>query len=174
MEFPYSRYEEAANKYLPEKTRVLFVAEAPPLCIDRYFYFEDVKRDDWLWIALMKELFLSEWGTTACERKRKRHWLLKFQNNGYQLIDAVKRPISGTPAARVKNIEAGSRELILEIKKIKPNCIVLIKATVHEALFEEFKSAHLPVMNKKPLPFPSSGRQKEFHLEFRRTWLDCT
>lgn len=168
VEFSHSRYHHAAKKYRPKKTRVLFVAEAPPLSIDRYFYFEDVKRADWLWIALMKELFHTEWGQMRYERAWKRYWLLKFQKNGYQLIDAVKRPITGLSAARVQIIKREVQELISEIKRIKPKCIVLIKATVHDALFQELGKAHLQVMNKRPLPFPGFGRQNEFHRKFRR------
>ena len=160
-----------ARKYLPKKTRILFVAEAPPLSIDRYFYFEKVERDDWLWIALMKRLPRANWGHTKCERRRKPDWLKRFKDSGCQLIDAVKAPITGRSKQRVERIKVAAPSLIKEIKKIKPKRIVLIKATVHEALFEELRSAGLPVVNKEPLPFPSSGRQKEFERRFRSGWL---
>ena len=56
------QYAEHAHPYLPGgRLRILFVAEAPPNSADRYFYFEDVKRDDWLWIALMKGLYPDQW-----------------------------------------------------------------------------------------------------------------
>ena len=55
--FARRRYQQARARYVPRRTRVLFVAEAPPLSLERYFYFEDVRNGDWLWIALMKELF---------------------------------------------------------------------------------------------------------------------
>jgi hypothetical protein len=71
LKISQSSYQKAAKKYSPSDTRVLFVAEAPPNSIDRYFYFEDVTNADWLWIALMKELFPREWGQTKQERKRK-------------------------------------------------------------------------------------------------------
>jgi hypothetical protein len=168
MKFSRNRYKQAAAKYRPKKTHTLFVAEAPPLSVDRYFYFEDVKRGDWLWIALMKQLFpAAKWGPTERERGRKDAWLRKFQNNGYRLIDAVKEPVDGSPSARVKKIKTHSHELISEVKKIKPRYIVLIKATVFDALFHEFKIAGLPVV-KSRLPFPSSGRQREFHRKFPR------
>ena len=85
---------------MPRRTRVLFVAEAPPLSLERYFYFEEVRNGDWLWIALMKELFPVEWGETSKERKRKREWLAKFKENGYLLIEAVEEPIGGSSAAK--------------------------------------------------------------------------
>ena len=164
-------YTKAAAKYRPKKTRLLFVAEAPPSSIDRYFYFENVKRDDWLWIALMKELFPADWVSTTSERQRKADWLLRFKNKGCQLMDAVKEPIRGTHRKRVAAIEGGASKLIAEIEKIKPKQVILVKATVHEALFQKMKIAGLAVANQEPLPFPSSGRQQEFHCKFNRHWL---
>ena len=38
----------------------------------------------------------------------------------------------------------------------------------HEALFQELRDARLPVINEKSLPFPGSGRQTQFHDEFRK------
>ena len=169
--FSRERYERAAAKYRPRKTRVLFVAEAPPSSIDRYFYFEDVKRQDALWVELMKAVFGTEnWTITKHERKRKRDWLLKFKENGYQLIDAVKEPMDCADSARVERISENLRELISEIKQINPAIIVLIKATVHKALFQQLEAAGLPVVNCK-LPFPGNGQQKRFQREFPRAML---
>jgi hypothetical protein len=161
-----SDYELAAKKYKPERTCILFVAESPPSCIDRYFYFEDVTRADFLWIALMKALYPSEWERTRKERPRKRYWLKRFQENGFRLIDAVKAPICGSHN-RVSIIREGASKLLDEIKKIAPKQVVLIKATVHEALFQKLRDAGLPVVNEKPLPFPASGWQNDFANEFR-------
>ncbi|PYV03972.1 MAG: hypothetical protein DMG26_08500 [Acidobacteria bacterium] len=138
------------------------MAEAPPLSLERYFYFEDVKRADWLWIALMKVLYKSEWGSTKTERLRKRCWLRKFEQCGYRLIDAVKQPIRGTPKRRVAQINAVADKLVREVKEISPEQIVLVKATVHQAVSQEFAKAGLSVVNEQALPFPASGQQKEF------------
>ena len=161
-------YEAAAKKYAPERTSVLFVAEAPPDALERYFYFENVERSDWLWIALMKALYPLEWGQTRTERERKEDWLLKFRKSQFRLIDAVKTPIDGDNRQRVTLIRSAAHELIEEIKKIAPKQIVLIKATVHEALFQQLRDACLPVVNEQSLPFPGFGRQTQFHEEFRR------
>lgn len=161
-------YATAANKYRPVRTNVLFVAEGPPKDIDRYFYFENVEHDDWLWIGLMKALYPSEWSQANAERQRKEYWLLKFQKNGLWLIDAIKAPISGSSRKRVGLIESAAPQLIEEIKQIAPHQIVLIKATVHEALFQALRDARLPVINKTSLPFPCASRQKEFHNGVRR------
>jgi hypothetical protein len=162
------RYAAAAEKYNPGGAHVLFVAEAPPEDIARYFYFERVERDDWLWIALMKALYPSEWREAKIERQRKKEWLLKFKESQFRLIDAVKTPIRGNSPERVRLIRSAAHELIEEIKEIAPRQIVLIKATVHEALFQKLREARFPVVNAKSLPFPCSGQQTNFHKGFRR------
>jgi hypothetical protein len=153
----------AAERYQPERTRTLFVAESPPLSADRYFYFENVKGHDWLWIALMKALYASEWGCTKTERQRKPYWLAKFQKSGFRLVDAVKEPLSGSPPSRVARIKASAPTLISEIRAIAPNHIVLIKKTVHDALFQQLRDAGFLVINETALPFPATGQQKRFH-----------
>jgi hypothetical protein len=160
-------YAAAAEKYSPERTHVLFVAEAPPEDLARYFYFERVQRGDWLWIALMKALYPSEWNHTKTERQQKEKWLLKFKKSEFRLVDACKTPIRGTNLERVRFIRSAAQELIQEIKKIAPRQIVLIKATVHEALFQELSDARFPIVNVKSLPFPCSGQQTNFQREFR-------
>jgi hypothetical protein len=159
-------YADAALKYVPKRgTRVLFIAEAPPNSIERYFYFENVQSFDWLWMALMKALYPCVWSHIANERKQKPSWLAKFQEDGFQLIDALKTPVSGNASKRVGEIEKHAANLIEETQAISPIQIVLIKKTVHDALFEELKVAGLPVINSSAIPFPSSGRQNQFHKD---------
>ena len=55
-----------------------------------------------------------------------------------------------------------------EIARIAPDRIVLVKASVHEALFALLTQLGLPVVNETALPFPSSGQQKRFHTELRQ------
>jgi hypothetical protein len=157
-------YAEAAMKYVPKRgTKVLFIAEAPPNLIERYFYFEDVEKGDWLWIGLMKALYPQDWKETKEERKRKRWWLAKFCDDGFQLIDAVMEPIGGNSRKRVNRIKQNTDRLIGEIRETNPKQIILIKKTVYDALFELLKSRGFPVLNQDAIPFPSTGQQTEFN-----------
>ena len=158
----------AAARYKPKRSLILFVAESPPQSDDRYFYFENVKGHDWLWIALMKAVYPSQFGATKDERRRKRMWLSKFQESGFQLIDAVKEPLRGTHRRRVLRIKASAPTLISEIQAISPNQIVLIKKSVHDALCQVLKEAGFPVVNQEALPFPAAGQQTKFQKAFRR------
>jgi len=159
-------YGPYAEKYSPRIVRVLFVAEAPPCSRDRYFYFEQVTQGDWLWIALMKALYPSEWGETKYERLRKTKWLQKFADSGFKLIDAVKTPITGSARTRTHLIAENAPNLIGQIKNINPEKIVLIKKTVHDALFDRIRNAGISVANEDALPFPCSGQQIHFHNGF--------
>ena len=61
--------------------RVLFVAEAPPASLDRYFYFAGVSRHDSLWACTMRALY-PDFGETRHERSRKAEWLQRFSADG--------------------------------------------------------------------------------------------
>jgi hypothetical protein len=158
----------AAAKYRPSRARVLFIAEAPPNEESRYFYYEDVFNEDWLWIGIMKGLYRLTFGVSNQERPRKKYWLEQFRDSGYQLIDALKGPIRGSHPQRVCAIRASQGNLLSEIREICPEQIVLIKASVYEALLRPLREAGLNVVNEISLPFPSTGHQTEFQNELRR------
>jgi len=167
------RYAEAARKYAPCKgTRVLFIAEAPPNEIERYFYFENVQDGDWLWIALMKGLYPEDWEKEVAKEQRsnKIKWLTRFQESGYRLIDALKNPISGSHRLRVATIREQTDRLLCEVGAIRPKCIVLIKKSVNEALFRPMKDADFHIISDESefLPFPSSGQQSNFEERFSK------
>ena len=48
---------QARKKYMPLRIKTLFIAEKPPQSPDRFFYYEDVKQHDSLFIYLIKELY---------------------------------------------------------------------------------------------------------------------
>lgn len=70
-----SEYEKAVAPFLPTLTKVLFVAEVPPVTVDRHFYFPDVRTQDSLWVQLMRALYGGDFGEAKRERPRKRHRL---------------------------------------------------------------------------------------------------
>ena len=49
--------ETARNKYKPEKIKILIIGEAPPEWIDRFFYYEDVKKADYLFLGIIGVLY---------------------------------------------------------------------------------------------------------------------
>lgn len=165
-------YQEAASKYAPSETTILFIAESPPYSRERYFYFEDVPTDDWLWIGLMKVLYPVDFMKAKIERPKKPKWLNRFRNDGYMLTDALKEPLCYMSSRKREGLIANRADKIIkEIKEISPKQIVLIKTTVYDELYAPLRDARLPVANAR-LPFPGSGHQKKFACEFDKAVKD--
>ena len=163
----FDSYESAAKCFAPEKTNLLFLAEAPPSSLERYFYYPNVKTNDWLWIGLMRAIYGEQIEDVYFERSYKMDWLEKFQFDGYRLIDAVKEPFNcgEKPNVRIERIKSRLDDIVDEIREINPNQIVLIKVTVYDALYQVLKNRGLPVVDAR-LPLPGSGWQTEFQNSF--------
>ena len=59
------RFDQAANLYLPDPLRLLFIAEAPPAFkVNRLFYFTGLTDGDTLFLEMMKVLYPAEIGYT--------------------------------------------------------------------------------------------------------------
>ena len=151
-----SKRKAAAQSYKPKKVETLFIAEAPPCKEDWYFYYEDVRKQDSLWIELTKAIYKTDFGETRFERTRKDYWLKRFCDDGYFLIDAVE-----TPTVSPSIIQDNAPKLIKRIKEIDPEGIVLIKKSVYENLYQRLNREGFLVMNKM-IPFPGSGQQVKF------------
>jgi len=148
----------AAEKYKPKKVRLLLVAEAPPCDTDRYFYFEDVDRHDWLfryvWEGLTGE---------KPERDAKAEHLAEMRRMGVFMVDLHEANISQPKLAQLSPEVPG---LVKRCKALKPERIVLIKSIVYDAAYAALLEAGLPVVDAR-IPFPASGQQKKFLELFR-------
>lgn len=86
MERRREAFREAAEKYRPERVRLLLVAHAPPDRVERYFYFEQVREKDDLFRYVVQGLF-----GTMPDREHKRAWLGRLRDAGVFLVDLVDR-----------------------------------------------------------------------------------
>lgn len=156
------------RSFVPEKTKILFIAESPPISADEHFYSPNAKEQDWLWVSLMKAIYSDRFGDDDVERDRKNEWLLRFMIDGYQVINAFPRPFKKEPSeSRIKLIQERVDVLVEEIWKISPDCIVLVKYTVYDALFSDLAGFEMPVVNcRLPYPVPDYGKQEEFLEKF--------
>jgi hypothetical protein len=148
----------AAAKYTPRKVRLLIVAEAPPCATDRYFYFEEVASNDWLFRYVFEGLYGAK-----PERETKADDLARLRDDGIFLIDLHEDNVSQPDA---KTLGACIPGLIDRCRALKPEHIVLIKSIVHDVAFAPLKAAGMPVIDKR-LPFPASGQQRNFRVGFR-------
>ena len=160
--------EMLRKSYLPSKIKVLFIAEAKPDADDRFFYYDKVTIDDYLYIYLMRALYGYGKQDTALLRANKQAMLNKFMKDGYYLVDAVDEiKVRTEPAVRVKAIRANAdikvseMELLVSQHGTEDTKVVIIAATVFKGLYEHLKDK-FNVVNDTPIYFPNNGRQNEF------------
>jgi len=166
------KLEEARYKYKPEVIKYLFVAEAPPAALERFFYFEDVKYQDSLFLEIMKWLLpQAKNPPTAWIRERKATFLDYFKEKGCFLIDAMDIPMDVTGTNdKIKRLEPFKNNLLNKINKlVNPETkIILISSPVYSAMAGYLKYNIVNVVNTEMIDFPGSGRQTEFHNKMQK------
>lgn len=161
-------YSEARNAYRPAQIRTLIVAEAPPCALDRYFYFEDVKKQDSLFLEIMGVLYPEEkdmYLSSGRQTMLKTALLERFMADGFWLYDLCEIPTSIIPGPTDKDAEHLLNDLQQHISKDTP--IILIKANVFDLCYDLLYSNGYNVINDR-LPFPGSGQQKVFREKFKQ------
>jgi hypothetical protein len=164
-------FAQARKKYLPENIKLLFITEAPPTPDrNRYFFFDQVRQGDSLFLETMKVLFPEEVGafdTVKALRAEKVYFLERFQSAGFHLIHATDTPLPNTTATERRNtykkhLPALKKQIDTLAGKSTP--VILVSAVVHEACFEGLQEAGYKVLNDTMIEFPNSGQQ----INFRR------
>lgn len=165
-EFLKDTYALARNKYKPAKIQTLLLTEAPPCNLDRYFYFEDVKKQDALFLEIMGVLYpdlKQRYLKSGRKTELKEELLSQFQSDGYWLMTVAEVPfdVSG------RNIEDDLADLPSRLDKYitKQTPVVLIQAAVYDLCFPLLTQNGFTVVNER-LPFPGSGQQKVFREKF--------
>lgn len=171
-----NRIEKARQKYRPAKVRLLFVAESPPPSVERFFYYEDVREKDSLFLEMMKVLYVPD--ASAPEiRPRKAEYLRRFREDGYFLMDALDEPIGvkGT-AAKTKKVVAHRDAFLDRLSPVvgSETPIILIARPVYDGLLTFLNENGFNVVNSEMIDFPGSGRQGAFKEKMGRhlTQLD--
>lgn len=156
----------AAKQYQPSRVRLLLVAQASPDADDRYFYFVDVAQHDyfvdvaqhdWLFRAVARAILPHVEPT----RTNKASLLAQLRDRGIFLIDLKPDPVDGS------DLSPYVPALLDRIAELEPERIILIKADVFGVAYPALAAVGLPVSQMR-IPFPSSRRQKEFAVTFRR------
>ena len=163
--------EAARNKYRPEKINVLFVAEAPPAELDRFFYFENVSEGDYLYLETMKVVFGNV--DIIDLRQRKVEFLEGFKENGFFLLDAVNKPIPQSTSSyeRRDRVWSERNHLVEMMRKLVDSRtdVVLIKSTVF-GIRDFLIKSDFHVINDEAIEFPSNGHQGQYRQKLSR-WL---
>lgn len=161
-------YATARNKYKPASISVLLIAEAPPNALDRYFYFEDVKKQDSLFLEIMGVLFperKKRYLASGRDTMLKMELLEQFREEGFWLINLseITLGISDDTA------EACVPSLLKRLQKyIDPKTpVIFIKANVYDLLYPVLLTHGYNVI-KERIPFPGSGQQAVFRTRFKK------
>ena len=98
-------FNKARVKYKPEIIKYLLVAETPPKSdSNRFFYYENVDREDSLFIETIKVLYPNEIDNLTIKEvwNRKKYFLEKFKKDGFYLIDSIDEPFEKKYSSRQK------------------------------------------------------------------------
>ncbi|MCL4536816.1 MAG: hypothetical protein M1610_04405 [Nitrospirae bacterium] len=167
-----SSIKELREKYRPDKIQYLLIAESPPICENdqvRFFYNPDQEKWDFMFKSIMDCVFPDF--KASYKRGDKHHYLQRFKNKGFYMIDATDIPINNlTEKKRSELIESESESKIKEIEKIisKDTPILLIKKNIFLIFYRKLNDLGYNVVHDEFLPFPSSGHQSKFKDKFKR------
>lgn len=171
----YQDTNAAREKFKPENIKILFVAEAPPDALERFFYYPNVKNNDWLYLGIVKALCCYPTTTNddrmySCDtnkiRAHKGKILELLKKDGFYLMDLSPLPKSNVSPESFKPdfIKRLDNETAADKTDTK---IILIKANVFDCLYEPLKGRGYAVQEQR-IPFPASGQQQNFAIEMEK------
>lgn len=162
-------FEKARLKYKPDVIRYLFIAEAPPkINSNRFFYFENVDKQDSLFLETVKCFYpeVVKNIDTPTIRKNKAKFLEKLRMDGFYLIDSIDEPFEQklTPKQKEKIMSHEQSHLLAKVNSLcaSETKIVLVAATVFNSNYKYLIENGVNVINKSMIEFPGSGGQKKF------------
>jgi hypothetical protein len=164
----------ARERHRPDPVRLVFVAEAPPPPeSDRFFYFENVRRGDALFLNVMRAVYRDvraiDPDDVALIRSRKRELLEAFKRDGFYLIDAsdTSMPRKASDAVKRRLLREALptlRETIADLRDGRRQLpFVLISATVYDVCRDPLVRSGVNVLNSEPIDFPLGNWQDRFH-----------
>lgn len=161
--------ENARLKYKPDNVKYLFIAEAPPDSVDRFFYYENVSRHDYLFLGVAQALYPELKDKFIANRRSsdiKSSILLKFKKDSCYLLDLSELPLS----LMREDLPSQLPALVERIKKVADNRtkIILIKANVYDIAFRYLQSRWGNNVVDVRIPFPGQGGQKKFQIAFKK------
>jgi hypothetical protein len=119
-------------------------------------YFEDVPRPDSLFRYVARAILKIE-----PTRENKAELLTRLRDRGVFLIDLKRDPKNGGSLAE----EVPG--LVRRVRRLAPAKIIVIKSSVFDLVRETPLDAGLPLVDER-VPFPGSGRQRQFESSFAR------
>jgi len=160
------KQKEMQAKYKPETMRYIFIGEAFPCADDQFFYYEDVSKQDNLFLYLVRSIFDDLQNIDAKQlRLNKKTVLQRMREEGYYVDFSVDSIVQkGTKnSEKQKIIRSNTSRLLERLAPYKHNAqIILLTTGVFSLLYDHFISNGFTVVNTFPIPYPGSGQQGKF------------
>lgn len=160
--------EKARLKYKPETVKYLLIAEAAPDSIDRFFFYENVRQHDYLFLGVAQALYpdlKDNFLASGRNSDIKTSILKTLQTNGFYLLDLSELPLS----LMAGDLTFQLPTLVKNIKKVidVKTKIILIKATVYDTAFSYLQQEGMKNLIDVRIPFPGQGGQTLFQQKFK-------
>lgn len=143
------------------------MAEAPPAALDRFFYYESVKKHDDLFLGIMGVLYpvsKENYIKNGRNPQEKRAMLRQFMSDGFYLLDLSEHPLSSR--SDLRSCVDSLTERVIKVISTDTQ-IILIKANVFDLTYNTLSQHYGTRVINTRMPFPGSGQQKEFVRKFK-------
>ncbi len=160
--------EKARQKYKPETIKYLLVAEAPPDSLERFFYYDNVRQHDYLFLGVAEALYpklKEQFLLSGRSSEIKNSILQTLQQDGFYLLDLSELPLSLLDT----DLQSQLPSLVEKINSVADDNtqIILIKANVYDIVFYYLKPKFENVIDQR-ITFPGQGGQRKFQDEFKQ------
>ena len=158
------RFRAARDQYRPGRVKLLWIAESPPTS-GSYFYFQKTTGGDHLFRETMRAVGLWPAGEIMKKGIDKQPLLERFQSKGFFLIDTCSYPVDKLPdGQRRRAIIDGTSSVLQMVSELNPNGIIIVKSNIYDPVKDALESSGFAgkILNQRPLPFPSHGRQQSY------------
>lgn len=160
--------ENARQKYKPETVKYLLVAEAPPDSLERFFYYDNVRQHDYLFLGVAEALYpklKEQFLLSGRSSEIKNTILQKLQQDSFYLLDLSELPLSLLDT----DLQSQLPSLVDKINSVANDNtqIILIKANVYDIAFYYLKQKFKNVIDQR-ITFPGQGGQRKFQDEFKQ------
>ena len=163
---------EARSRYRPDVVERLLIAEAPPDSLDRFFYYEDVRSADYLFLGVTQVLYPTlreSYINLGRPKHQKEKMLRQFQREGFFLMDILDIPVGCHAGILSEGVPGLLDRMSRAVDKETP--IILIKTTVYDAAAHALVDAGYRRVVHERIPFPGQGWQKKFRPPFSRALI---
>ena len=162
------KLESAREKYKPLKIKYLLIAEAPPDNVERFFYYEDVKNHDYLFLGITEALYPNlkvQYINSGRDSSVKQSILKRFKDEGFYLIDLSELPLSYL----THNLRSQVPYLLEKMEGLIDfeSPIIPIKVNVCEIVNYPIINAGFTNLVDISIPFPGQGWQRIFQKKFK-------